>query len=212
QEIQEAGPIHMASCRNRDDQAVGYVVYTVRNDKVGHVARSQEIEIRDLVWLDIDAYRSLWAFLARHDLVGRIVWRSAAADDPAEEMFAEPRMLHARDTEGVFFRVVDVEQALASRGYDSDEDVIVKIAADRETPWNEGAYRLTVSNGIAQVARTEQAADVALTIKSLSSAFVGYRRVRQLANWGLATGSDAAIARLDKLLATRHRPHCPDHF
>ena len=208
----DTGPLHIAICRNKADEALGYVVYTLRSNKVNHVARSQEIEIRDLVWHNIDAYRSLWAFLASHDLVGRISWASAPADDPAEEMFAEPRMLHAQDNEGVFFRVVDVEQALAARGYDSNEDLVLKIPADRETPWNEGSYRLTVSDGSTQVTRTEQTADVELSIKSLSSAFVGFRRVRQLANWGLASGTDQAIARLDRLLATRHTPHCPDHF
>jgi predicted acetyltransferase len=212
QESKDAGPIHIAICRNKADQALGYVVYTLRSNKVNHAARSQEIEVRDLVWNSIDAYRSLWAFLASHDLVGRISWTSAPADDPAEEMFAEPRMLHAQDTEGVFFRVVDVEQALADRGYDSDDDLVLKITADRETPWNEGSYRLTVSDGTAQVTRTEQPADLELSIKSLSSAFIGFRRVRQLANWGLVSGTDQAIARLDRLFATRHAPHCPDHF
>ena len=30
-----------------------------------------------------DAYRSLWSFLAHHDLVGRVRWNDAPADDPA---------------------------------------------------------------------------------------------------------------------------------
>ena len=29
--------------------------------------------MKDLVWLNADAYRSLWSWLARHDLVGRII-------------------------------------------------------------------------------------------------------------------------------------------
>ena len=70
-----------ARCTSRwarnGDQARGYVVYTLRADKVAHAARGQEIVIRDLVWLDLDAYRSLWHFVGQHDLVGRVRWDTA---------------------------------------------------------------------------------------------------------------------------------------
>jgi predicted acetyltransferase len=206
------GPVHVAVCRDAAEQPRGYVAYTLRAGRVDHPARGQELVVRDLVWLDIDACRALWAFLARHDLVGRIAWRNAPADDPAPELFVEPRMLQAGDTEGLWFRVVDVEQALAGRGYDADGEVVLGIPADRETPWNEGTYRLTVSGGDVRVARTTRPAEVTVPIKALSSAFTGFQRMRQLANWGLVSGDERAIARADALLATRYSPHCPDHF
>jgi predicted acetyltransferase len=206
------GPLHVAVCRDARDRPQGYVVYTLRANRVDHPARAQELVVRDLVWLDINACRALWTFLARHDLVGRIVWRNAPVDDPAHELFAEPRMLQARDTEGLWFRVVDVEQALAARGYDADGEVVLGVPADRETPWNEGTYRLTVSGGEVDVSRTASPAEVTVPIKSLSSAFTGFQRMRQLANWGLVSGDERAIARADALFATRYSPHCPDHF
>jgi predicted acetyltransferase len=208
----EDGPVHLAICRNGAGTALGYVVYTLRGRKVDHPARGQEIAVRDMVWLDIDACRALWAFLARHDLVGRVRWENAPADDPALELFAEPRMLTARDNEGVFFRVVDVPGALAGRGYDADGELVIAIQTDRETPWNDGCWRLTVSNGSAGVSRASGTPDITFTTKSLSSAFSGFRRVRQLANWGLVVGSEGAIERADRLFATRHAPSCPDHF
>lgn len=207
-----SGPVHVAVCRDARERALGYVAYTLRAGRLDHPARGQELVVRDLVWLDIDACRALWAFLARHDLVGRIVWDSAPADDPAAELFAEPRMLQVRDAEGVWFRVVDVEQALSGRGYDVDGEIVLGVPGDRETPWNEGCYRLTVSNGDASVTRTTSPAEVIVPIKSLSSAFSGFQRLRQLANWGLVSGDEGAVVRADGLLSTRYSPHCPDHF
>jgi predicted acetyltransferase len=206
------GPAHVALCRDADGTPAGYAVYTLRSAKVDHPARSQEIRIRDVAWLHIDAYRALWSYLARHDLVGRILWHNAPADDPAPELVVEPRMLHTSDAEGVYFRVVDVAAALGARGYDSDGELSIGILADRETPWNEGSYRLTVSDGQAEVASISGPADLTFSIKSLASAFTGFRRVRQLANWGFVDGDDSAIERADRLLATRHAPHSPDHF
>ena len=206
------GPTHIAICRNGSGNPVGYVVYTLREAKVDHPARGQEIQIRDLVWLDIDACRALWSFVGRHDLVGRVVWPTAPADDPAWELFSEPRMLNAQDKEGVYFRIVDVAGALSQRGYSADGEIVIGISPDRESPWNEGNWQLSVANGEAEVRATTDPAEVQFSIKSLSSAFSGFRRVSQLSAWGLVTGETAAIARADTLFATRHAPHSPDHF
>lgn len=206
------GPVHVALCRDGNSKPLGYAVYTLRHGRVGHPARSQEIVIRDLAWLSIDACLSLWAFFARHDLVGRIRWENAPADDPAQELFAEPRMLNCRDQEGAYFRVVDVPGALASRGYDTEGELVVGVLADRETPWNAGSWRLTVSDGTADAAASDKPAEVTFSIKSLAAAFTGHHRVSRLAAWGLVDGSADAIRRADALLATRHAPHVPDSF
>ncbi len=212
------GPVHIAVCRKDDGAAVGYVAYTLRTGRVGHPARDQELKVRDFVWLDIDACRALWEFLARHDLVGRILWENAPADDPAWELFEEPRMLNARDGEGVYFRLVDAPGALAARGYEQSGSLRIGIGPDREAPWNAGTWQLDVEAGTggdgsaAEVRATDAAPDVQFSLKALGSAFSGFRRVQQLAAWGLATGTPAAIARADVLFATRHAPHSPDHF
>jgi predicted acetyltransferase len=211
-EVEAEGPVHVAVCRDGDGNPNGYAIYTLREGKVDHPARSQELRIRDMAWLNIDACRALWSFLGRHDLVGRMVWESAPADDPAIELFAEPRMLRMQDREGAYFRIVDAQAALESRGYDSDGEILIGMTADREAPWNDGTYRLTVSGGEADVQRVDGTPEVTFTIKSLASAFSGFRRVRQLCNWGLADGSEQAIDRADALFATRHAPHSPDHF
>ena len=212
QDSEADGPVHIAVCRDDAGNPMGYAAYTLRESRVDHPARGQELKVRDMAWLSIDACRAIWAFLARHDLVGRILWENAPADDPAIELFTEPRMLRATDREGAYFRIVDAQAALASRGYDSDGEILIGVTADREAPWNEGTYRLTVSGGEADVQRIDGTPEVTFTIKSLASAFSGFRRVRQLSNWGLAEGSDQTIDRADALFATRHAPHSPDHF
>lgn len=209
----EDGPVHIALSRDESGEPIGYLVYTLRANRVEHRARGQELMIRDMAWLSLDAYRSLWNYVARHDLVGRVVWSSAPADDPAEELFAEPRMLHAGNGEGAWFRVVDVEPALAGRGYSGAGQAVVTIVEDDLTPWNAGSYAVETDGTTVSVERVPVPRDnVTMPIKSFSSLFSGYRSARQLRAWGLADGDDGAIDRLDQLMATRHRPHVPDHF
>ncbi len=212
-EDQEAsGPVNVAICRDGAGNNVGYLVYTLRAGKVDNEARSQEIVVRDCAWLNIDSLRAMWAFLGKHDLVGRVTWTGVATDDPAPELLAEPRLLHREVGEGYWMRLIDVETALAERGYSADGCVSLGIASDPLAPWNEGTFRLEVSNGEAHVSRTDASPDIELSIKTLCSAFSGYHRVTALHNWGLVSGRPAAVANADALLATRYAPHCPDHF
>ena len=127
-----------------DGAATGYVIYHVRNDKIGASDAHQELLVKDFVWLNADAYRSLWSWLARHDLVGRIVWMRAPVDDPAPELFVEPRLLNPQSRDGTWLRIVDASVALAQRGYQTTDSITVDVAADELSPWNGGRYQARV--------------------------------------------------------------------
>ncbi|MDH3679584.1 MAG: GNAT family N-acetyltransferase [Acidimicrobiia bacterium] len=208
------GPVSVALSRDGSGEPNGYLVYTLRGDRTDHRARSQELTIRDFAWLGLDAYRSLWEWVARHDLVGRVLWSSAPADDPADELFSEPRLLHTQDTEGIWFRVIDVEPALAARGYTRPGQATLTVLPDDLTPWNAGTYSVETDGTSTEVERLPSGAeaDITLPIKALGSLFTGHRSARRLGSWGLIEGSDDAYERVDALLATRHLPHAPDHF
>ena len=210
--VEEDGPLWIAVCHAENGRATGYVVYTLRAGKVDHASRDQELKLRELVWLDQDAYRSLWSFVASHDLVGRVAWNNAPADDPAFEFFLEPRQLHARDREGAWFRIVDVPKALAGRGYDIAADLAIGIEPDPLTPWNDGVWRLETSTDGAHARPAKETPDIRLAAKALTSLFTGFRSATELASWGLLDGDRDAVVRADAMFRTRHAPHCPDHF
>lgn len=212
EDVDADGPTQMAISYDTDDRPVGYVIYTLRAGKISHDSRNQEIKVRELIWLTMDAYRSLWQFLASHDLVGRVAWTGAPADDPAEELMAEPRQLHARDQEGIWFRVVDVAGALAARGYINDGSIKVGIDDDRLTPWNNGVFELNVSGSVGEVRKCKAPADIQLSLKALASLYTGFRSARDLANWGFLHGDRKSVAAADQIFKTPTAPHCPDHF
>jgi predicted acetyltransferase len=205
------GPVFVAVAYD-GERPTGYVAYHTRNDRTGHRTRAQELIIKDLVWLNADAYRSLWSWVAKHDLVGRVLCQRAPADDPAREIFTEPRLLHPEWRDGIWLRMIDARRALAERGYDCDAELTIELAADPLAPWNEGRFTLECSRTEARVTNTRKSADLVLSAKALASLYSGYRTPRQLVTWGLATGDDDAIARATRVFATRHAPHCPDNF
>ncbi|MDE0047118.1 MAG: GNAT family N-acetyltransferase [bacterium] len=211
EEREADGPVHIALSHGASGPD-GYAVYTLREGRRDHPARTQEIVVRDLAWLSPGAYRSLWMYFKRHDLVGRVRWNSAPSDDPAMEYFLEPRLLEARDNEGFWLRLVDVASALKGRGWTSDGEISITVREDSLAPWNTGSYRLTVSGGTADVAPCPTATDIEISVKALASLYTGRRSARELSAWGLLNGDADAVQRADNLFATRHAPHCPDHF
>lgn len=210
--VEADGPIWAAVCYDDAERPQGYVVYTLRAGKVDHPARAQELVIRDLAWLTPDAYRSLWRFIASHDLVGRVRWSNAPVDDPAVEFFMEPRLLNGEDREGAWFRVVDAAGALAERGYDQEGELNIGLAADPLTPWNDGVWRLETGPDGARMRTSNEPPDIELDAKALASLYTGFRSATELANWGLLAGDRSAVARADALFRTRYAPHAPDHF
>ena len=212
EEVAADGPTQVAVSADDAGRATGYVIYTLRADRVDHPARGQELAIRDLAWLDPDAYRSLWRFLASHDLVGRVRWGDAPLDDPAAELLLEPRLLNAEDREGAWFRIVDVRAALAGRGYDAEGTLAIGLAGDALTPWNDGVWRLDAGKDGATARPAAGEADIRLSVKALASLWTGFRSATELAAWGLLAGESRAVARADAIFRTRHAPHCPDHF
>jgi len=205
------GPVNIAVAYSGNTPS-GYLAYHLRDGKTGHRTRSQELTIKDLVWLDADAYRSLWSWIGRHDLVGRVVWARAPVDDPAGELFIEPRLLHAELRDGIWLRIVDVAIALAGRGYQVSDHITLDIADDALAPWNSGRFSLDCSPTGARVTSTDDAPDLRLSIKALASLYSGFRTAQQLAHWGMLEGNRGAIQRATHIFATRHAPHCPDSF
>ena len=208
------GPVY-AAVVGPIEAPTGYAVYTLRAGRVAHRARPQEIKVRDMAWLDMSACRDLWRFFAKHDLVGRVVWPNAPMDDPAQGMMAEPRMLHTQDNEATWWRIVDAPKALAQRGYNTNAELVFKLDGDDLAPWNNGTWCLQTSADDAtdsQVTPVTKTPELTLSIKTLTGLFSGMYGAQTLANWGMLQGEPEAIAKADALFATRHKPHCPDHY
>ena len=207
----EDGPAYVALAGSLE-APTGYLIYTLRAGRVAHRARAQEICVRDFAWLDLPSYGSLWHYLARHDLVGRVVWSRAPLDDPAADVFVEPRLLHSQDLEGSWWRVVDVKTALEQRGYDVEGSLVLAITEDELAPWNNGRWRLDVGPDGAGVQATDAPADIELSVRALSSLYSGHRSARHLANAGLLAGEARTVANFDQMMRSRFAPHCPDHY
>lgn len=188
-----------------DGEPVAYAIYRIKQDWEEGFSRSQ-VKLLEVVATSPAAEREVWRFVFGIDLIARV----QGQHDPASPLFlmvVDPRSLLLRVSEGLWLRLVDVEAAFAGRTYATDGSVVVDVR-DGFCAWNAGRWRLG-----ADVARTDEPAELDIDVADLASVYLGAfdfsalaraERVREL--------RPGAIERADALFRTTRRPYCPEDF
>lgn len=207
-------PVYIGVYRNGDGQARGHVVYQTHEHDFNNYGPNQVLEVKDFVALDMDAYRGLWAYLRRHDLVRTISMRGVLPeDDPAPDLLLEPRMLDRRTQDQIWARVVDVAAALPQRPYGDRGELTFRIAHDAMCPWNEGTWLLETDGPTSEVRRIDRSPDLELSLNTLASLLVGHRSATHFARAGRLEGSSPRALRIaDALFRTEYAPFCANGF
>ncbi|MET9417040.1 GNAT family N-acetyltransferase [Streptomyces klenkii] len=165
-----------------DGRTVGYARYAVRPDWSDSGANGTVL-LRDAEALTPAAYAALWRYLTEIDLTSYVFAHNRPVDDPLLHLVSDVRRCEARVKDSLHVRLVDVGAALAARTYRRAVDVVLEVADDF-CPWNAGRWRLTGDPKGASCERTEDAADLALSVRELGSAYLGGVSLAALAGAG----------------------------
>ena len=149
----------------------GYVLYAVQAAWTDGLPTGV-VHVRELVAQDLGARLRLWRHLLELDLTTRVRARVAPDDPLLLSALAEPRVAGARTSDSLWVRLVDLPEALRSRTYASDVDVVLEVV-DERAPWNSGRWRLTGDRTDATCLRTRAAADLVLRPEDLGAAYLG---------------------------------------
>ncbi|MGK5630157.1 GNAT family N-acetyltransferase, partial [Streptomyces sp. URMC 123] len=164
-------PLQLLLAEGPDGQVTGYARYHVVPgwEPAGPTGR---VALRDLDALDPASYAALWRQLLDLDLVTTLKARNRPADDPLLHLVPDIRRCNVRHRDSLHVRPVDVGAALAARTYAAPVDVVFEVT-DAFCPWNEGRWRLSGDAKGASCERTSDAADLALSVRELGSAYLG---------------------------------------
>jgi len=193
-------------------QPLGYVIYTVEPVHGGAPGPSQHLAVRDLVWLTASAYRAVWHYFARMDLVSNITWRWVPSDDPLPHLLLEPGRLNITSRDGMMARIVDVEQALSKRRYHEEGTLTFEILDDL-CSWNCGRWKLETSAAETCISRTSEKPQLAMPISTLAMLVFGQIRATEAARMErLDVLEHSALSSWDRVMRTVYRPFCADLF
>jgi predicted acetyltransferase len=191
----------------RDGESEGYAVY---RHKPGWEEGSTTAELRvvEALGKTAEALRDIWAYLLSVDWKAKVTASLLPPDHPLFLLLATPRRMKYRMGDGIWVRLVDVGAALSGRKY-SEEGALVLDVKDDFCPWNEGRWKL--EQGTAR--RTDDAADIALPVQSLGSAYLGGVTFAALARAGRAEElTDGGLTRADGMFRWDRHPWCPEIF
>lgn len=190
----------------------GYVSYRLREIPKSTDGPDQRFGVQDFVYLNNEAYRELWDYIRNHDLVKQVVLY-APLDDPATQMMLEPRMLHPEWFEGIWLRVVDVQQLASGRSYSAEGSVCFEIREDNDCPWNVGRFCIESSGEQSEVSINANTVDFQISINGLASLLSGQSSLSVLCSSGRAQIHDPSrLPYIDAFFATKYKPFCIDDF
>ncbi|MEV0171851.1 GNAT family N-acetyltransferase [Streptomyces sp. NPDC050803] len=180
----------------RDGGTVGYARFRVKPGW-GVTGHNGMVVLEELAALDPAADGALWRFLFDIDLTTSLKVRGRPVDEAWQYQVSDLRRCEPRLRDGLYVRLVDVGAALQARVYQAPVDVVLEVE-DAFCPWNEGRWRLAGDAKGASCERTADAADLALSVRELGSAYLGgvsltalgaAGRVRELRAGALAEAS-----------------------
>jgi len=192
-----------AMYRDAQGEPKGYVFYQVKE---------RVMTIHELVFLDEEARRGLWKFLADHDSMINKVELNAPADDALAFLVPDPRF--KQEVVPYFSaRIVDVEAFVNAYPFAARagaESIYLKVS-DSHAKWNQGVFRLDF-NGSGESAHAVKMAEeevpitasvVSCSIQALSALLIGYQKAGFLARIERLQGSPEEIARLEAAIPER---------
>jgi len=190
---------------------LGYII-TATMPQPGDIVPGHRIMVRDLIWLENEAYRAFWENLATMDLIQEISWPRAPADDPLPHLLLEPRRLKATAADNILARLVDASKALMQRTYQTEGELTFELL-DEMCPWNAGCWKLEATLNGSRVSPARQAAQVRMLVSTLAMLAFGQISATEAARMGrLDILKPEALRLWDDVMRTLYKPCCPDMF
>ncbi|WP_371615885.1 GNAT family N-acetyltransferase [Streptomyces sp. NBC_00454] len=179
-----ASPLKCVVAERADGEVVGYARYRVKDD--WELSGSDgKVDVADLDALDPAVYAALWRYVFSIDLTWTVRANKRPADDALLHLVSDVRRTRARLRDSLHVRLVDLPAALIARSYGAPLDVVLEVE-DAFCPWNAGRWRLSAgADGAATCTRTEDPADLELSVRELGAAYLGGTTLNSLAAAGL---------------------------
>lgn len=179
----------------------GYAAYRVNEG-------DDEVRLLGLVAVDTEAEQALWQHLFDLDLTARILAPLRPPDDTLPWLVDDRSRLRRTDGAPLYVRLLDVARCLSARTAGVTDGLVLEVIdGDRD---QSGRYRWDVGPEGAACSRTDQPADVAVSVQTLAAVWLGgitpstLHRARQIDEH-----TSGAVGRLDRIVATAHAPWTP---
>lgn len=189
---------------NERGEEDGYVIYWIEND-VFH--------IKDMIFNNEEARTGLWNFVAAHFSMIDRVEGTTYTDEPLAFLFEDASI---KESISPYYMARIVDFAAFIRAYPFKADVADRswrfTLTDPMVPWNQGTFQLTISrDGQGQVQRLAEPCGDEISIQTMTTMLMGYKRPAYLSQIGRLRASEATIDMLEDAIE-QQTPYISDYF
>jgi len=190
----------------------GYVIYRQKPDSGDDGHSDGRVIVSELITETPSAEASLWAYLTRIDMCPNVESWNVPVDDPLPMMVTEPRRLGSKGpSDAMWIRILDVVAALEARTYEEDGAITVALVDDFR-PDTSGTFRISVENGMATVAPSEEEPAVSIDSDALGALYLGGGDALAYAAADRIRGDADGVRQLHRMFRTAVQPWCNQVF
>ena len=195
----------------RDGEPVGFALVR-RSMKWTDFSPAGETTVYQLAANDLVTERRLLRAATDFDLTSRSQVLRVPTDSPLLTWLVDSRSVKPVRLDELWLRIVDVDRALAARGYGQPVDVVLAVT-DEVCPWNAGSWRLVGGPQGATCEPTDGAPDLSLDVRELGAALAGGSTLAAAHRAGLVQEHTAgAVVRLSAAMRSAVEPATTQGF
>lgn len=189
---------------NDDHEPEGYVLYWISNE-VFH--------IKDMIFMNEEARIGLWNFISAHFSMITKVEGNIHTDEPLAFLLEDADI---KESISPYFmaRIVDVEQFISQYPFkaDSINREWIFTLDDPLLAWNQGTFKLTITQeGKGTIVRTTERCDSKVSIQTLTTMLLGYKRPEYLRKIGRLICTPDIVDMLEDAIE-QETPYFSDYF
>jgi predicted acetyltransferase len=182
----------------------GYVVFRPELHKdEGHP--DSTLRIIEYATTTPQAHAALWQSMLSMELYAWIETEMAPIDDPIEHLLLDARQVRTRSVADLaWVRPLNIAALLSARSYAVEFEVVWEL---RDSLLGDARYRIKGGAEGAEVARTDDSADLSSDVSVLGALYLGGHRLQSFLRGGRAEGGDEGLLRrVDRALLADRAP------
>jgi predicted acetyltransferase len=195
-----------------DGAPLGYAKYMLKELHVFGEQTHGLLNADHVVHATPAAHAALWNHLLNVDLYDTLNTWCSPSDDSLPWMLADQRQVVRKPYDGVWYRLLDVAEALSARTYLAEGSLVLEVEDSFIPEWG-GRFELTGGPDGATCVPTTKTPDITLPTASLATIYLGGVRLGDLERAGRAEeNTEGSIALADAMFASVKAPWCPMMF